>query len=239
MLDVHPAHHSATTWRDFLIHIATIVIGLLIAIGLEQSVEMIHRAHQRRVLRDSLAAETEQILKDSGKLEQLEVQQNEWSSKFLDQMSEAAAHHHPIGVLPPRPPNDADLPDDPVYTTAAASNQLGLLSREEAQAYGEIHDSLLQYKHAEADHINMGMAAGSFLVSLGYGKEKTASPLPWISTATPEEARQLYNLLVAANNAGNVEINCLKQLHGGALAMQRGERNLAKIEESEKIYSQH
>ena len=32
MLDVHPPHHAANTWRDFFIHIATIVIGLLIAI---------------------------------------------------------------------------------------------------------------------------------------------------------------------------------------------------------------
>ena len=39
MLDVHPPHNPTHTWRDFFIHIATIVIGLLIAIGLEQSVE--------------------------------------------------------------------------------------------------------------------------------------------------------------------------------------------------------
>ena len=41
-LDVHPAHHAATTWRDFFIHIATIVLGLLIAVGLEQRVEHFH-----------------------------------------------------------------------------------------------------------------------------------------------------------------------------------------------------
>jgi hypothetical protein len=45
MLDVHPAHHAASTWRDFFIHIATIVIGLLIAIGLEQTVEYFHHRH--------------------------------------------------------------------------------------------------------------------------------------------------------------------------------------------------
>ena len=55
MLDVHPPHASAHTWRDFLIHIATIVIGLLIAVGLEQSVEYFHTRHEvaetRRALR--------------------------------------------------------------------------------------------------------------------------------------------------------------------------------------------
>jgi len=46
MLDVHPPHHSTNTWRDFFIHIATIVVGLCIAVGLEQIVEYFHHRHQ-------------------------------------------------------------------------------------------------------------------------------------------------------------------------------------------------
>ena len=57
MLDVHPAHHSASTWRDFFIHIATIVIGLLIAIGLEQTVELIHHRREVAETREALAEE--------------------------------------------------------------------------------------------------------------------------------------------------------------------------------------
>jgi hypothetical protein len=39
MLDVHAPHQSAHTLKDFLIHIAAITIGLLIALGLEATVE--------------------------------------------------------------------------------------------------------------------------------------------------------------------------------------------------------
>ena len=39
MLDVHPPQSATHTWKDFFIHIATICIGLLIAVGLEQTVE--------------------------------------------------------------------------------------------------------------------------------------------------------------------------------------------------------
>ena len=46
MLDVHPPHHAANTWRDFFIHIATIVVGLCIAVGIEQTVEHFHHRHQ-------------------------------------------------------------------------------------------------------------------------------------------------------------------------------------------------
>jgi len=58
MLDVHPPHEATHTWKDFFIHIATIVIGLLIAVGLEQIVEYIHHRHQAERLEQTLVEET-------------------------------------------------------------------------------------------------------------------------------------------------------------------------------------
>jgi hypothetical protein len=57
MLDVHPAHHAANTWRDFFVHIATIVLGLLIAISLEQTVEYFHHRHLASEARELLRVE--------------------------------------------------------------------------------------------------------------------------------------------------------------------------------------
>jgi hypothetical protein len=48
MLDVHPPEHRIGGFRDFTIHLLTITAGLLIAIGLEQSVEALHHRHQRK-----------------------------------------------------------------------------------------------------------------------------------------------------------------------------------------------
>ena len=45
MLDIHPAHHAANSWKEFFVHIATIVLGLLIAVGLEQTIEYVHHRH--------------------------------------------------------------------------------------------------------------------------------------------------------------------------------------------------
>jgi hypothetical protein len=59
MLDVHPAHHAASNWREFLVHIATIVLGLLIAIALEQTVEHFHHRRQVAEVRESLQGERE------------------------------------------------------------------------------------------------------------------------------------------------------------------------------------
>jgi len=60
MIDVHPPHHAANTLRDFLIHIATIVVGLLIAIGLEQGVEMLHERHAIHESHEALQREYEE-----------------------------------------------------------------------------------------------------------------------------------------------------------------------------------
>jgi hypothetical protein len=60
MLDVHPPHAPTHTWKDFFLHIATIVIGLLIAIGLEQTVEYIHHRNQVAEARQALLEERDQ-----------------------------------------------------------------------------------------------------------------------------------------------------------------------------------
>lgn len=44
-MDIHKPH-AAKNWREFLIEIGTIVVGILIALGLEQAIES-YREHQR------------------------------------------------------------------------------------------------------------------------------------------------------------------------------------------------
>jgi hypothetical protein len=72
MLDVHAPHQLVHTWKDFFIHIATIVVGLFIAVTLEQSIEAIHHRHQRLKLEEEMHAVFESDAKldeeDFGKL---------------------------------------------------------------------------------------------------------------------------------------------------------------------------
>jgi len=57
MLDVHPPHERVHSWAQFFVHIAAITIGLLIAIGLEQTVEYFHHRHQLQEVRRELRVE--------------------------------------------------------------------------------------------------------------------------------------------------------------------------------------
>jgi hypothetical protein len=59
-MDVHPPHEPIHTWRDFLLHLATITVGLLIALGLEGTVEYLHHRHIVREARENIRREIEQ-----------------------------------------------------------------------------------------------------------------------------------------------------------------------------------
>jgi hypothetical protein len=63
MLDVHAPHEPINTWKSFALHIATIVIGLLIAVTLEQTVEFFHHRHEVREAREALAAEHQENIR--------------------------------------------------------------------------------------------------------------------------------------------------------------------------------
>jgi hypothetical protein len=62
MLDVHAPHEPLHTWKGFFIHIATIVVGLFIAVALEQSVEALNNHHEVAAVREDLNGESRQEL---------------------------------------------------------------------------------------------------------------------------------------------------------------------------------
>src|SRR5580704_16189633 len=63
MIDIHPPHHSATTRREFFVHLFIVILGILIAIALEQTVEVIHHAQERRALIENFHNECADNLK--------------------------------------------------------------------------------------------------------------------------------------------------------------------------------
>ena len=129
MLDVHPAHHAASSWREFFIHIATIVIGLLIAIGLEQTVEYFHHRHQLHSLEESLQKSSEAnqgYIKDNIAMVQRVM---DWAMGQAD----ALEHAGPTGSLTMRHMPAAELYalSTGVWLAAKANGQAGLLSASE------------------------------------------------------------------------------------------------------------
>jgi hypothetical protein len=156
MLDVHPPHEPIHSWKAYLLHMSTIVLGLLIAIGLEQSVEAIHRGRERQELRESLRLESEKALADAQQSEVAEGDPLRWINARVQLVETALAAQRPLTAPLPRKPHvTSNLPIDPAWEAAKSSGLLNLLTQEEVEAYSEadiIFAGLKQNDDAGAPH---------------------------------------------------------------------------------------
>jgi hypothetical protein len=69
VIDVHPPNEPIHGWRDFFLHLTTITIGLLIALGLEGCVEWQHHRHLVHEAEVSLHSEIQANANDLGKVQ--------------------------------------------------------------------------------------------------------------------------------------------------------------------------
>jgi hypothetical protein len=153
MLDVHPAHHAASSWKEFFIHIATIVLGLLIAVGLEQAVEWVHHRREVAEVREELRAERE-VNKE---LFQRETATWRWEAVELENnlMVLAYLKEHPGTPDEKLPGSLAWFRDSAGYREAAwdaaqSSGVTSLMPREEVEGYEHTYHELKAISDAEA-----------------------------------------------------------------------------------------
>jgi hypothetical protein len=157
--EAHAPHEPIHNWRGFLTHIATVTIGLLIAIALEQSVESLHHLLQRHQLQHDLREEANRnrgILMTDLRL----ASETDWFRSVL-----AATKSLPAGGqfainLPPMPcipgtigANGMDAvvqtkyfaPSDAVWVTARDAGLIIRLPVDEARMYARlVHNYALQ-----------------------------------------------------------------------------------------------
>ena len=162
MLDVHPPHTPTHTWKDFFIHIATICVGLLIAVGLEQSVEAVHHRHQRHALEERLRIEAKNnIAVVHQNLVRLH-EQNDYIQKMLVALNAAPEVQGHIDLdLAQFTQSKTALyyaltqPARTTWTVAKSTGGIGLLPDEEAQVYARLDyeaeqiEADLEFVHAQ------------------------------------------------------------------------------------------
>ena len=140
MLDVHPPHEPVHTWKDFLVHMMAICLGLLIAIGLEQSVEYVHRHHERQQLRDDLRTEAEKQIRLLHQNQSVCAESIAWSRAILHAGRDVVpSNGYVTYVLPQRkggPP--LQVLANSVWTAAKSSGGVAVLSREEIVTWDQI-----------------------------------------------------------------------------------------------------
>jgi hypothetical protein len=195
-MEVHPPHHPLHSWKDFLIHIATITVGLLIAIGLEQSVEALHHRHQRHQLQEDLRAEAEQnrqVIARNLKMRNLEP----WFDGAMEAVDKAVPQQGKMRLVLPRPPcipgsvGTAAVryfaPSEAVWTTAKESGLTALLPVEESRMYAQLGHNYVLLAQVR-DDVFKGCSA---IVSMRRRFVKTEDEGNDVWTMSPTQAEEL------------------------------------------------
>jgi len=156
MLDVH-VPHPTHTWKDFFIHVGTICVGLLIAIGLEQTVEYFHHQHQLHRFEEALRKESDldlhKIDSDITLLRSVLHAEDANRSSLLASM--ATGSHLPMHIVElPLTANDSGLvwlaPTDSVWSGARDSNILSSIPEDRATNLARLNivvGSLIEIQH--------------------------------------------------------------------------------------------
>ena len=125
MIEVHPPHERVHSWAQFFVHIAAIVIGLIIAVSLEQTVEFFHHRHQREELEAALQRDgrtNREYLKD-------DIAKAQGIFDWALEQASALEHAGATGPLTLRriPHGFIGSPDAGVWPSAKASGLVTLL----------------------------------------------------------------------------------------------------------------
>jgi hypothetical protein len=228
-MEVHAPEHGIRTWRDFFVHMGTICLGLLIALGLEQVAEAVHHAHQRAELREALDTDSRQAIIDAKRSEHFSDQMIAWLTMRIGQVRAAIATKGVIPKVVLPHPDEFDLVIDPSFQAAKSSGLLALLPQDEIIAYSEA-DTVIA--NVSAVYGRLGEARSS--VQQFAFRFRSADGTADYSHATPEEQQRYLELLIG-QLSGQINFRFYNQTERGLQeALLRGERDLKALQKAER-----
>jgi hypothetical protein len=188
MIDIHDAHHAASSWRDFFIHIATIVLGLIIAVSLEQTVEYFHHRQERRQLEDDLRAEAERRVPLEAASLKVYATMNDWYGEAMHRARAATVTGGFVTfVLPDRPPRpETPRPEFAVWPAAKTSGQLAYMPNQEVEGWDRVDYTAQRSEEANLELVKANDDLRAIADRLGISLDPAATV-----HVTPEERDEL------------------------------------------------
>ena len=137
MIDVHTPHEPVTSVKGFLMHLLTITIGVLIALGLEAIVEWRHHTILERVAALNLTAEILSNQRDLAQVLQALHEEERQCRRLLTflqhESTDTAYQPSPIGMK-------IGSPEDASWRTAGATGALGYMDYVRAQKFAAAYE---------------------------------------------------------------------------------------------------
>jgi hypothetical protein len=196
-MEVHQPDHPLHSWGDFLNHMATLTLGLLLALLLEAGAERMHHLNERHDLEDELrqeAVNNQKILEADYRFYDGSIA---WSLAMQSDLSALAAGSKKDAFVYRLPPDQtADVsPSQAVWTAAKDSGEIALLPRAEAQMYARVyhqHDTMLEFHQKFRDVL---FERESFECAFSVNRYPCA---PDLSHLNAQDRQKYFGLLAAA-----------------------------------------
>jgi hypothetical protein len=151
MIDIHPPEHGIHGTRDFFLHLFTITIGLLIALGLEAGVEALHHRHQREQAETLVRQEIQNNLDGLNKAATVVNEELHQMNHVMDTL-QAATQSQP-GTLRESEFVFREAPmQDAAWRTASSTGALSLMDYAEVERFSDAYkeQALLQTMEEQA-----------------------------------------------------------------------------------------
>lgn len=221
-------------WKQFLVHMAIVVLGVCIAIGLEQAVEKIHHVHQRQ--------EFEAQLREEGLVNQKIVELDlRWMDGQVGWLLDAksavdryrTSHRKGDASFPERPLDatqmkgsvgDAD-PQMAVWTRGKESGLVSLMPADEAESYGSVYG--LGALEIEQDHASLKIQAEP-LAMVAHDRDHPI--VVDLAHMTDEELAAFSLALGRAYLSWDFQRRLLVMFYGENMAALNGERSKEGVE---------
>ena len=148
-LEIHkpkPSHN----WREFLVELGTITLGVMIALAAEQAVEWVHWHNRVAEARGVIGTELGRVMAQA--IER--VREEQCVEQRLDALGAILDEATRKGALPPMPPigqpHDRNWPDD-VWQTTMASDTATHFPPDQLNELGRIYSSVKKLRESNQD----------------------------------------------------------------------------------------
>jgi len=234
MIDIHPPQHGTMTRRDILTHLAIVVLGILIAIGLEQSVEYIHRRHQLHELREGAVTDARIYLHDVDENRAANTRQIEDLTTRIQQVRDAISQHRPLPPPAYRPALSIDTIRLGNLSAARSSGLINLLSQDEIASAGDAEVGLVK---AEALKTRAQEATTKRIAFEQRFQSNYPSGVFDFSHITSAQLDEYLGLLLDERVRRTETLAYLDIMHRGSVAYLNGQRDLEKLREAQESTS--
>lgn len=170
-MEIHAPHEPILTLKEFMVHLLVVTAGILIALGLEQSVEAWHHhslAEEARTnMRAEIADNKKELDANIGKMDAAR-KEREKDIQMIDQL---LAHKKLEEMSVSLNFSNATL-NSASWSTASTIGALSFMDYGEVKKFAEVYKLQDLYEHVQNDEIKSVQTGFGILSSLQDGPEK-------------------------------------------------------------------